>query len=466
MATISRIRPHLPESLLAAAAPAPIAPAALLLVAMAAGGLGLTVLGRPPTAPEAPPPATVTETEAADLPRGDLPIIGDPIRDLTIWWSNRLTDANRAGLDSLRGRALTPIDPMADDVIKTLYGKILLITIPLLTLGGMILGYLIMTSRTTGESAYTARAVTPRFVVGATLSVLGIFLASVLAQFVTATDLAMVGVSIPGNAVGGSDAWPAAGGVFEVLQKASFDPRITRGPEQLERRRLAVGRPGGDRADDVPPDGQRGAVGGRAPAHPRRPDLPRRLRAASDPADHERLAQGPPRDPRRPVRLDDRLRPLQPRSARAHRPRREPADRRRYERAARPCDRLCAAHVRAAVRAHPGRHVGAGTAPDRDMNERGLVEVPENAVRDEPIAFGLTAVQLGICALAVVVAAILNVLPIWEPIRLVLVVLGAGPIALAAALPVRGEPAYRWIVRASPIPPRFAVLERNTREPR
>ena len=81
------------------------------------------------------------------------------------------------------------------------------------------------------------------------------------------------------------------------------------------------------------------------------------------------------------------------------------------------------------------------------MNERGLVEVPENAVRDEPIAFGLTAVQLGICAMAVVVAAFLNLLPIWEPIRLVLVVLGAGPIALAAALPVRGEPAYRWIVR-------------------
>mgnify|MGYP003549458828 FL=1 len=52
------------------------------------------------------------------------------------------------------------------------------------------------------------------------------------------------------------------------------------------------------------------------------------------------------------------------------------------------------------------------------MNERGLVEVPENAVRDEPIAFGLTGVQLGICALAVLVAAILNLLPIWEPIRL------------------------------------------------
>src|SRR6266508_5221540 len=229
MATLARLRPHLSEALLRAAAPiAPIAPAALLLVAMAFGGLGLNVLGRSSSMPEIP--ATVPETEAADLPVGDLPIIGDPIRDLTIWWSNRLSDANRAGLDSLRGRTLTPIDPMADDVVKTLYSKILLITIPLLTLGGMILGYLIMTSRTTGESAYTARAVTPRFVVGATLSVLGIFLASVFAQFVIATDQAMVQVAIPGDAVGGSAAWPASGGVFQVLQNASFDPRITEGP--------------------------------------------------------------------------------------------------------------------------------------------------------------------------------------------------------------------------------------------
>lgn len=81
------------------------------------------------------------------------------------------------------------------------------------------------------------------------------------------------------------------------------------------------------------------------------------------------------------------------------------------------------------------------------MNERGLIEVPENAVRDEPIAFGLTGVQLGICAVAVAVAAVINLLPIWEPIRLVLIVLGAGPIAIASALPVRGEPAYRWLVR-------------------
>jgi len=81
------------------------------------------------------------------------------------------------------------------------------------------------------------------------------------------------------------------------------------------------------------------------------------------------------------------------------------------------------------------------------MNEHGLVEVPENAVRDEPIAFGLTGVQLGICGLAVLVAALVNLLPIWEPVRLILVVLGAGPVFVAAALPIRGEPAYRWLVR-------------------
>jgi hypothetical protein len=229
MATLARLRPLLPERLLRLTKAAPVAPLALLLLATALGGLGLNVLGRSSSMPAAP--ATVIETEAADVPAGDLPIIGDPIRDLTIWWSNRLSDANRASLNSLAGRQMTPIDPMADDVVKNLYGKILLVTIPLLTLGGMILGYLIMTSRTTGESAYTARAVTPRFVVGATLSVLGIFLVSVFVQFVIATDLAMVGVSItPEGAVGGRDAWPASGGVFQVLQNAGFDPRITEGP--------------------------------------------------------------------------------------------------------------------------------------------------------------------------------------------------------------------------------------------
>jgi hypothetical protein len=230
MATLAHLRPLTSQVLLRTARPAAVSPVAVLLVVLALAGVAWSLIGPAAAAPStSAPPASVTAAQT-DLPRGDIPIIGDPIRDLTIWWSNRLSDASRAGLDSLRGRYLTPIDPMADEVIKTLYGKILMITIPLLTLGGMILGYLIMTARTTGETAYSARAVTPRFVVGATLSVLGIFLASVFAQFVTATDLAMIGVAIPDGAVGGSEAWPASGGVFHVLQNVSFDPRIPEGP--------------------------------------------------------------------------------------------------------------------------------------------------------------------------------------------------------------------------------------------
>jgi hypothetical protein len=202
---------------------------AFILVALALAGLGLAVVGRTPTLPESIAPA-YPETEAAPLPRGDLPIIGDPIRDLTVWYSNRVSDATRAGLENLKGHFLSPLDPLGDTSTRDLYGKMLIIAIPLLTLGGLALGYLIMVSRTTGESAYSARSVTPRFVVGATLSILGIFLVSVLAQFVTATDLAMVGVSIPGNAVGGPDAWPASGGVFAVLQNGGFDPHVAEGP--------------------------------------------------------------------------------------------------------------------------------------------------------------------------------------------------------------------------------------------
>ncbi len=208
----------------------PVAPVALVLVAVALIGLAVAMLGHPAWAT---PPATsspLTTPPSGVQPVGDIPFIGDPIRDLTIWWSDRLSDANRAALGALRGEFLTPLDPMSDSVVKDLYGKILLITIPLLAMGGAVLGYFIMTSRTSGESAYTARAVTPRFVVGATLSVLGIFLVSVLAQFVAATDLAMVQVAVPGSAVGGPDAWPAAGGVFQVLQNGSFDPRIAQGP--------------------------------------------------------------------------------------------------------------------------------------------------------------------------------------------------------------------------------------------
>ncbi len=230
MVTLAHLRPLVPEALLRAGRPAAVSPVAVVLVVLALGGVAGALIGPPAAAPSASAAPAPVAIAPSGLPRGEIPIIGDPIRDLTIWWSNRLSDASRAGLDSLRGRYLTPIDPLADEVVTTLYGKILVITIPLLTLGGMVLGYLIMTARTSGETAYSARAVTPRFVVGATLSVLGIFLVSVFAQFVTATDTAMIGVAVPAGAVGDAEGWPATGGVFEVLQKVSFDPRIPEGP--------------------------------------------------------------------------------------------------------------------------------------------------------------------------------------------------------------------------------------------
>ncbi len=207
-----------------------IAPVALLALVLALGGLGLAVVGRSPTPPEQTRPAPL-EPGAATVPRGELPIIGDPVRDLTIWYAQRVSDANRAAVDNLTGRFLSPIDPLADEVTTDLYGKILLITIPLLTLGGLVLGYLIMNARTSGESAYGVRAVTPRFVIGATLSILGIYLVSLLAQFVTATNLAMVATSVSTEAVGNPEQWPGGGGVFLVLQRGGFDPRIGEGPD-------------------------------------------------------------------------------------------------------------------------------------------------------------------------------------------------------------------------------------------
>ncbi len=207
-----------------------IAPIALLALVLALGGLGLAAVGRPPTPPEQTRPAP-PEPEAAVAPHGELPIVGDPIRDLTIWYAQRVSDANRAAVDNLTGRFLAPIDPLADPTTAELYGRILVITIPLLTLGGLVLGYLIMNARTSGESAYGVRAVTPRFVVGATLSILGIYLVSLLAQFVTATNLGMVATSISTDAVGGPEEWPGGGGVFLVLQRGGFDPRIGEGPD-------------------------------------------------------------------------------------------------------------------------------------------------------------------------------------------------------------------------------------------
>ena len=89
--------------------------------------------------------------------------------------------------------------------------------------------------------------------------------------------------------------------------------------------------------------------------------------------------------------------------------------------------------------------------------ERGLVEVPENAMRDDPLAFGLTAPQLGLAGAATAVAFILNLLPIWLPLRLTLAVLVAVPIFGVAVISIRGEPGYRWLMRFA----RFARSERR-----
>jgi hypothetical protein len=202
----------------------------LALAFVAVLGLGLALIGQAMPAPIAPEP-TLVEPMAAEPPIGDIPILGDPVRDLTVWYSDRVRDANRAALDNLRGQLLTPIDPLADNVTRTLYGPMVLITIPLLTFGGLVLGYLIMVSGTTGETAYAARSVAPRFVVGATLAILGIFLISVITQFVAALDAAMVGVALPESAVGGPEGWPSTGGVFAVLAQGGFDPRVAQGPD-------------------------------------------------------------------------------------------------------------------------------------------------------------------------------------------------------------------------------------------
>ena len=89
--------------------------------------------------------------------------------------------------------------------------------------------------------------------------------------------------------------------------------------------------------------------------------------------------------------------------------------------------------------------------------ERGLVEVPENAMRDDPLAFGLTAPQLGLAGAAAAVAFMLNLVPIWLPLRLTLAVLVAAPIFGVAVISIRGEPGYRWLMRFA----RFARSEKR-----
>ncbi len=76
------------------------------------------------------------------------------------------------------------------------------------------------------------------------------------------------------------------------------------------------------------------------------------------------------------------------------------------------------------------------------------VAVPENAVRDEPLAFGLSGVQLAVLGAAGLAVLLSNLLPMPGPLRLLVAVITAAPIVAMAVLPIAGEPAYRWVVRA------------------
>jgi Flp pilus assembly CpaE family ATPase len=89
--------------------------------------------------------------------------------------------------------------------------------------------------------------------------------------------------------------------------------------------------------------------------------------------------------------------------------------------------------------------------------EHDLIEVPENAIRDDPLAFGLTASQLGLAGAAAAVAFVLNLLPIWLPVRLTLAIILGAPIFGVAVISIRGEPGYRWLLRFV----RFARSERR-----
>ncbi len=212
------------------ARPHGVPPLAVALLVLAAAGAAWSLV-RPAAQAPAAAESALPPAEPPGGAVGSIPILGDPIGDLTAWYADRVGDANRAALTNLRGRFLTPLDPLADGPVMGLYGTMVAITIPILTLGGLALGYLIMTGGAGGESAYEVRSVTPRFVAGAVVALLGVYLVSVLAQFTAALDGAMVGVSLPAGAVGGPGVWPAGGGVFEVLAKGGFDPNVAQGPD-------------------------------------------------------------------------------------------------------------------------------------------------------------------------------------------------------------------------------------------
>ena len=201
---------------------------AVVLVVLAFVGLALAAAHAiTPTSPTPKPAeATVTAQDIGDF--GPIPL-PDPMHDLTMWYSDRVHDGNSSAVDGMKGTFLTPVDPLNDKAVTSLYGKMVIVALPILILLAIAVGVMIMTARSSGQGAYSARAMAERYIVGALLMGLGVFMISLASQLVTAVDQGMVEMGLPSGSVGGPDAWPTGGGVFHILQLARFDSHVTQG---------------------------------------------------------------------------------------------------------------------------------------------------------------------------------------------------------------------------------------------
>ena len=90
--------------------PRPVPRAVAIPLAVAVFGLVIWLLGHlvgsPTVAQTATPLApSLTNTNG----QGDIPFIGDPIHDLTVWYSNMVHDACNADIGNLKGLSLIHI---------------------------------------------------------------------------------------------------------------------------------------------------------------------------------------------------------------------------------------------------------------------------------------------------------------------------------------------------------------------
>lgn len=213
---------------------------AKVLVGLAFVGLALATVHAIMPPPAKPTVATgTTATGTTTTPTTAQPVTGsgplgvipdlNPMDGVTSWFSNVVSDGNTSAIDGLKGTFLTPVDPLKDKAIGSLYGMMVVVAIPMLILLAAVIGVMVMTSRSSGEGAYSTRALLERYIVGAVLMGLGIFLVSLASNFLSALNQGIVAAGLPSGSIGSPDTWPASGGVFHVLQVGHFDPSIAQG---------------------------------------------------------------------------------------------------------------------------------------------------------------------------------------------------------------------------------------------